>query len=120
MMKAFAKISAPAAAVAAVVALGAMSENKASAGEFCRQDVTGHMTGCGFDSMEQCKAASAGIGGDCFRDPFSQGQPRGLRLSSKLVPLEERRPSARQRSKHQTIRERRVASAQGGLDEPKA
>jgi hypothetical protein len=27
------------------------------------------MTGCGFDTMEQCKAASAGIGGDCFRDP---------------------------------------------------
>ena len=69
-MKAFAKISAPAAAVVAVVAFGAMSENKASAGEFCRQDVTGHMTGCGFNSMEQCKAASAGIGGDCFRDPF--------------------------------------------------
>jgi len=58
-MKAFAKISAPATAVVAVVAFGAMSENKASAGEFCRQDVTGHMTGCGFDSMEQCKAASA-------------------------------------------------------------
>jgi len=27
------------------------------------------MTSCGFDTMEQCKAASAGIGGDCFRDP---------------------------------------------------
>jgi hypothetical protein len=27
------------------------------------------MTGCGFNSMEQCKEASAGVGGDCFRDP---------------------------------------------------
>src|SRR6267143_6342955 len=24
---------------------------------------------CGFDSMEQCQASSAGVGGDCFRDP---------------------------------------------------
>jgi hypothetical protein len=28
------------------------------------------MTGCGFESMAQCQAASAGIGGDCFRDPW--------------------------------------------------
>jgi hypothetical protein len=24
---------------------------------------------CGFDSMAQCHATSAGLGGDCFRDP---------------------------------------------------
>jgi hypothetical protein len=60
----------PAATLAAVIAFGAMIAPEASAGEFCRQDVTGHMTGCGFDSMAQCQAASAGIGGDCFRDPF--------------------------------------------------
>jgi hypothetical protein len=60
---------APVAAIVAIAALGAMSGNQASAAEFCRQDVTGHMTSCGFDTMEQCKAASAGIGGDCFRDP---------------------------------------------------
>ena len=41
----------------------------ASAAEFCRTDVTGHMTSCSFSSIEQCHAASAGIGGDCFRDP---------------------------------------------------
>jgi hypothetical protein len=27
------------------------------------------MTSCGFESMAQCQAASAGVGGDCFRDP---------------------------------------------------
>jgi hypothetical protein len=70
MMKAFLKVGAPVAAMVAIVALGAMTGNQAKAGEFCRQDVTGHMTGCGFNTMEQCKAASAGIGGDCFRDPF--------------------------------------------------
>jgi hypothetical protein len=70
MMKAFLKVGAPVAAMVAIVALGAMTGNQANAKEFCRQDVTGHMTGCGYDTMEQCKAASAGIGGDCFRDPF--------------------------------------------------
>jgi hypothetical protein len=70
MMKAFLKVGAPVAAMFAIVALGAMIGNQANAKEFCRQDVTGHMTGCGYDTMEQCKAASAGIGGDCFRDPF--------------------------------------------------
>ena len=69
MMKEFLKATtAPAAALLAAVAFAAMTM-PASAAEFCRRDVTGHMTGCGFTSMEQCQAASAGIGGDCFRDP---------------------------------------------------
>jgi hypothetical protein len=64
--------SAPAAALIAAIAFGACTliAPEASAGEFCRTDVTGHMTGCGFATMEQCQAASAGIGGDCFRDPY--------------------------------------------------
>jgi uncharacterized membrane protein len=68
MMKEFLKATMPAAALLAAIAFAAMT-TPASAAEFCRQDVTGHMTGCGFTSMEQCQAASAGIGGDCFRDP---------------------------------------------------
>jgi hypothetical protein len=69
MMKEFLKAAtAPAAALLAAIAVGAMA-TPASAAEFCRTDVSGHMTSCGFASMEQCKAASAGIGGDCFRDP---------------------------------------------------
>jgi hypothetical protein len=31
--------------------------------------ITDHMTSCSYSSLEQCKAMSAGIGGDCFRDP---------------------------------------------------
>jgi hypothetical protein len=62
--------TAPAAALLAAIAVGAMLAPEASAAEFCRRDVTGHMTSCGFDSMAQCQAMSAGIGGDCFRDPF--------------------------------------------------
>jgi hypothetical protein len=70
MMKEFLKATtAPAAALLAAIAFGAMTAPDASAGEFCRTDVTGHMTSCPFASMAQCQAASAGIGGDCFRDP---------------------------------------------------
>jgi hypothetical protein len=71
MMKEFLKATtAPAAALLAAIAFGAMTTPDASAAEFCRTDVSGHMTGCGFASMAQCQAASAGIGGDCFRDPY--------------------------------------------------
>jgi hypothetical protein len=69
MMKEFLKATtAPAAALVAAIAFGAMIA-PASAAEFCRTDVTGHMTSCSFDTMAQCQAASSGIGGDCFRDP---------------------------------------------------
>jgi hypothetical protein len=69
MRKLLKAATAPAAALLAALAFGAAFAPEASAAEFCRQDVTGHMTSCGFDSMAQCQAASSGIGGDCFRDP---------------------------------------------------
>jgi hypothetical protein len=62
--------TAPAAALLAALAFGAMTTTDASAAEFCRTDVTGHMTSCSYVSLAQCQAASAGIGGDCFRDPY--------------------------------------------------
>ena len=70
-MKEFLKATtAPAAALLAALAFAAMTTPDASAAEFCRTDVSGHMTSCGFDSMAQCQASSSGIGGDCFRDPY--------------------------------------------------
>jgi hypothetical protein len=84
-MKTFWKLGVPAATfvVAATLGavtlgaatLGAMTASPARAGEFCRTDVTGHMTGCGFDTMDQCHDAASGIGGDCFRDPNFKGTP---------------------------------------------
>ena len=68
-MRAFWKLGVPAATFVVAATLGALTPTGAIAGEYCRTDVTGHMTGCGFDSMEQCQAAASGIGGDCFRDP---------------------------------------------------
>src|SRR4030088_2201466 len=60
MMKELLK-AAPAVALLAAVAFGAITAPEASAAEFCRQDVTGHMRSCGFDGMAQCQAASAAI-----------------------------------------------------------
>ena len=76
MRKSF-KLGVPAATFVVAATLGAaalgVAASPAQAGEYCRTDVTGHMTGCGFDNMEQCQAAASGIGGDCFRDPNFKG-----------------------------------------------
>jgi uncharacterized membrane protein len=93
MMREFLKATAaPAAALFAAIAFGAMT-TPASAAEFCRTDVTGHMTSCSYTSLAQCQAASAGIGGDCFRDPYLNDsknayayhpeQPRSKRAAGK-------------------------------------
>jgi hypothetical protein len=68
-MKAFLKLGVPAATFVVAAALGALTPRSASAGDYCRTDVTGHMTSCSYTSLEQCQAMSSGIGGDCFRDP---------------------------------------------------
>jgi hypothetical protein len=78
MMKELLK-AAPAVALLAAVAFDATSATEASAAEFCRQDVTGHMRSCGFDSMAQCQAASV-----------PQRQQQRLRLSAEVLPCEER------------------------------
>ena len=72
MRKSF-KLGVPAATLVVAAFLGAITTSPASAGEYCRTDVSGHMTSCGFDTMEQCHAAASGIGGDCFRDPNLPG-----------------------------------------------
>jgi Protein of unknown function (DUF3551) len=47
----------------------AMANFSAQAGEFCVTNSSG-MRGCGFATMEQCKATVSGINGSCARDPF--------------------------------------------------
>lgn len=70
-MKQLLKITAMPAAALFAVALAAMAApTAASAGEFCRQDVTSAMRSCSFYTLEQCQAMSSGRGGDCYRDPF--------------------------------------------------
>ncbi len=95
--------TASAAILAAAMAFGAMTASKANAGDICRRDVTGHMTGCGFDNMAQCQATSAGLGGDCFPDPFknnsqnAQNNSGNAQNSSRNAFAYQPRPS---RSRH--------------------
>jgi Protein of unknown function (DUF3551) len=81
MRKSF-KLGVPAATFVVAATLGAiagaMSTSPAQAGEYCRTDVTGHMTSCPYDNMEQCHAAASGIGGDCFRDPKLPGSASNM------------------------------------------
>ena len=68
-MKTFLKLTA--APATALCALAFVSfATPASAGEFCRKDVTSAVVSCGFDTLAQCQDMSSGRGGDCFRDPF--------------------------------------------------
>ncbi len=94
-MKDFLKLaSAPAAAFVAAIAFGAINMPAANAGEFCRTDVTGHMTGCGFDSMAQCQASSSGLGGDCFRDPWLKDSNNALAYQPKSTRSKHVSPTA--------------------------
>jgi hypothetical protein len=57
--------------IAALIAMGFISSARpASAGEYCRKDVTSQVVSCSFDTLEQCQWTSSGRGGDCFRDPW--------------------------------------------------
>jgi hypothetical protein len=68
-MKRFFKFTA--APATALFALAFVSfATPASAGEYCRKDVSSAMTSCSFSTLEQCQTMSSGRGGDCFRDPF--------------------------------------------------
>jgi Protein of unknown function (DUF3551) len=58
----------PLAALAAVAFVS--SATPASAGQYCRKDVTSQVVSCSFDTLEQCQGTSSGRGGDCFRDPW--------------------------------------------------
>jgi hypothetical protein len=68
-MRASLKLGVPAAALVVAATLGAFTPTSAIAGDYCRTDVTGHMTSCSYTTLAQCQAMSSGIGGDCFRDP---------------------------------------------------
>ncbi len=67
-MKTLLKLAAPATALCALAFVSFATP--ATAGEYCRRDVTAGIVGCSFSTMEQCQAMSSGRGGDCFRDPF--------------------------------------------------
>ena len=69
-MKSIQKLMTPAAAFSAL-AVVAFAAPAAQAGEFCTLN-SGGMRGCGYDTMDQCKATLSGHDGMCIRDPFYQ------------------------------------------------
>jgi hypothetical protein len=68
-MKQFLKLSAAPITAPSVLAFVAMV-TPASAGEYCRKDVTSGVVSCSFETLAQCQDMSSGRGGDCYRDPF--------------------------------------------------
>jgi hypothetical protein len=57
------------AAALSLFALATTTASTAQAGEYCSVNTSG-MRGCGFATMEQCKATMSGGLGTCMRDPF--------------------------------------------------
>ena len=83
-MKQFLKMSA--APITALCALAFVAvATPASAGEYCRKDVTSAVVSCGFDTLTQCQDMSAGRGGDCYRDPFLANTSSALAYAPKAV-----------------------------------
>src|SRR5258706_14412910 len=71
-MKKLLTITAAPAATLFALAFVAVSTPAAAASpiDYCRTDTTSGMRGCGYASLEQCHAMSAGRGGDCYQNPF--------------------------------------------------
>jgi uncharacterized membrane protein len=73
-MKSIQKIMTASAALSAL-AFVAFASPAAQAGEDCSTNTSG-MRGCGFATLEQCKASMSGITGTCDRAIRSTGIPR--------------------------------------------
>jgi hypothetical protein len=68
-MKPISKMITASAAALSTLAIVAMASPPAQAGEFCATNTSG-MRGCGYSTLEQCRASMSGIGAVCGRDPF--------------------------------------------------
>ncbi|WP_084305221.1 DUF3551 domain-containing protein [Bradyrhizobium sp. ARR65] len=64
------KLGAPIAALSALAFVSTSTPASAHTYEYCRRGVTSQLLECSFDTREQCKWTSSGLGGDCLRDPF--------------------------------------------------
>ena len=68
------KISVSAAALLAFTFVAAATSG-ARADDFCIVNGAQTAHGCGYSSMEECRAAAAGIGGMCSQSASSQSEP---------------------------------------------
>ena len=74
------KISAaPAAMFCALAFFSTATPAAAAQVDYCRTDTSG-MRGCGYSTLEQCRAMASGRGSNCYENPFPQGA--GAKASS--------------------------------------
>ena len=92
-MKQLLQSSATSIAALSALALVAFA-TPASAGQYCRKDVTSAVVSCSFDNMAQCQAMSSGRGGDCFRDPFLAETSKALAYTPKAKHVIHRHKNA--------------------------
>ena len=97
-MKPISKKIAVSAAALSALALVAIAVPAARADEYC---LTGPEAahGCGFPSMDECRAASSGIGGTCSRDSLYKAPTNALayqpkRPHSRSEPHPAKKPAA--------------------------
>ena len=90
-MKPFLKMAAAPASAMLALAFVAIT-TPASAGEYCRTDVSSHMLSCGFDTLEQCQMMSSGRGGSCDRDPFLAATTTSSAYAYQAKPSHSKRP----------------------------
>ncbi len=82
-MKSNSKTFAASAATVLTFALFVMTAPAAYADDYCITNGAQAAHGCGYPSMETCKAASAGIGGTCVASPSSKSPNDALNYQPK-------------------------------------
>jgi hypothetical protein len=89
-MKPISKTMTASAAALSTFVIVAVAAPAAHAGEYCSTNTSG-MRGCGYSSLEQCQASTAGTSATCARDPYYSNtalayQPKQTRSRSPLRP----------------------------------
>lgn len=77
-MKSTSKTFTAVVATLSTFALSMMAAPTAHADDYCITNGAQAAHGCGYPSLETCRAASSGIGGICARNPSSTGPSNAL------------------------------------------
>src|SRR3981189_59828 len=86
MQQLFKLSAAPVAGLFAMALVAMATPASAGPNEYCRQDITSGMRSCGFSSLEQCQAMSAGRGGEFYPGPFLANTSNALAYQPKSSP----------------------------------
>jgi hypothetical protein len=98
-MKTISRTMAASAAALSALAFVAIASPAAQAGEYCSTNTSG-MRGCGYSSLEQCRASTAGVGGSCGRDPYYQDASTAMAYQPKHASARSVQHAAKQSAEH--------------------